>query len=298
MCTVNVLLSTYNGEKYIKGLIDSVLAQKGVDVILSIRDDGSTDRTIPIIRSYHDKRIKLFRGKNLKSAKSFLKLLREAREADYYAYCDQDDVWEKYKLAHAVEKLKEYEKEPALYMSTYNVVDENLNFMYKRDMWFDTPLRLETTILFRAPSACTMVFNQKLRNIIKLSNPKHVRMHDFWTLLVALGIKAKIVTEDISLMKYRIHGDNTVGLETGAIMRLKRLLHSVFYNKNERMLQAKCLYDNYSDLFDEDVKQILLEVICYRDSLGNRLKFLKNKQFRWDWYINTMFKISVLMGVF
>ena len=94
MKKVNVLLSSYNGEKYIEELIRSVLAQEGVDVILTVRDDGSTDKTIDIIRSFNDSRIRLIIGKeNLGPAKSFLTLLRDCETADYYAYCDQDDVW-------------------------------------------------------------------------------------------------------------------------------------------------------------------------------------------------------------
>lgn len=298
MYTVNVLLSTYNGEKYIKELIDSVLTQKDVNVILSIRDDGSTDHTIHIIKSYHDKRIRLFRGKNLKPAKSFLKLLRESEEADYYAYCDQDDVWYENKLSYAIQKLKASGEKPALFMSTYDVVDEKLNFMYRRDMEFQRPLRLETTILFRSPSGCVMVFNRQLRDVIKRSAPKHVRMHDFWTLLVALGIKADIITQDISLLKYRIHDDNNVGLEKNYIKRMKRLIDSMVNHKNERMLQAKELYDNYSEVFENDINEILMEVIRYKSSLNNKMKLLRDKSFRWNPYIDTLFILSVLMGVF
>ena len=294
-----MLLSTYNGEKYLKQLLDSVLNQSFTDICLSIRDDGSTDSTIDIIKSYSDERIHLSVGKeNLKPARSFLKLLKESEDADYYAYCDQDDVWQEDKLKIAVDKLAGYENEPALFMSTYDVVDGNLNFLYKRDMEFERPMSIEAVIMFRSPSACTMVFNRKLRDLINLSVPQNLRMHDFWILLVATGVKARIITEDMSLLKYRIHGNNTVGLMDNYADKILRLIKNAVSNKNERMLQANSLYENYYNLFDEETNQKLLEVIHYKDSIKNRMTFLLDKRFRWNAYINTMFFIAVITGVF
>ena len=294
-----MLLSTYNGEKYLKQLLDSVLNQSFTDICLSIRDDGSTDSTIDIIKSYSDERIHLSVGKeNLKPARSFLKLLKESEEADYYAYCDQDDVWQEDKLKIAVDKLAGYENEPALFMSTYDVVDGNLNFLYKRDMEFERPMSIESVIMFRSPSACTMVFNRKLRDLINLSVPQNLRMHDFWTLLVATGMRARIITEDMSLLKYRIHGKNTVGLMDNYADKILRLIKNAVSNKNERMLQANSLYENYYNLFDEETNQKLLEVIHYKDSIKNRMTFLLDRRFRWNAYINTLFFIAVITGVF
>lgn len=94
--SVQVVMSTYNGEKYLKEQIDSILSQEGVDVRLYIRDDGSSDRTTDILASYQEhKNVKIEKGNNLGFAKSFLTALDECDEADYYAFSDQDDVWEK-----------------------------------------------------------------------------------------------------------------------------------------------------------------------------------------------------------
>lgn len=102
--SVQVVMSTYNGEKYLKEQIDSILSQEGVDVRLYIRDDGSSDRTTDILASYQEhKNVKIEKGNNLGFAKSFLTALDECDEADYYAFSDQDDVWEKDKLSTAIE---------------------------------------------------------------------------------------------------------------------------------------------------------------------------------------------------
>lgn len=104
--SVQVVMSTYNGEKYLKEQIDSILSQEGVDVRLYIRDDGSSDRTTDILASYQEhKNVKIEKGNNLGFAKSFLTALDECDEADYYAFSDQDDVWEKDKLSTAIQSI-------------------------------------------------------------------------------------------------------------------------------------------------------------------------------------------------
>ena len=124
-----VMLSSYNGEKYIKEQIDSILAQKiDGEMILLVRDDGSTDETKQILNEYRSKynNISWYTGDNLKAAKSFWDLVNSAPDADYYAFCDQDDVWYPDKLVRAINAL-EKEAIPALYASNVVVVDQNLN---------------------------------------------------------------------------------------------------------------------------------------------------------------------------
>ena len=92
---VLILLSVYNGQKYLQEQLNSLYNQRGVDVSILIRDDGSSDHSIDIIReNQKDHDIKLIEGKNVGFAQSFWELVRNATEADYYAFCDQDDYWE------------------------------------------------------------------------------------------------------------------------------------------------------------------------------------------------------------
>ena len=93
---VAVLMSTYNGEKYIRDQIDSILSQIKVNVTLFIRDDGSTDSTVKIITQYTEKysNIKFWVGENIGVGNSFMQLLYSLTdEFDYYAFSDQDDIW-------------------------------------------------------------------------------------------------------------------------------------------------------------------------------------------------------------
>jgi len=295
---VAVLLSTYNGHQYIRELVDSVLAQEGVDVKLQVRDDGSTDDTIEILKAYDDPRITIRTGNNLKPALSFLTLLRECDDADYYAYCDQDDYWYPNKLITSIKEL-EVTSEPALFISTYDVCDEHLNKMFTFDMKFDEPLRLQDTLLYRAPSACNMVFSHALREQINKSTPEYVRMHDFWTLIVALSHNYQIITRDVPLIKYRQHAGESVGITPTVMTRLKRLILSSSKGNNERWRQAKEAYDFYGEELPADKKDILKSVVEYRVSFRNRMKLLKDKRFKTSSaYINILFKVSVLMGKF
>lgn len=95
MKKVQVLLSSFNGERYIQKQLDTIFAQRGVEVSCIVRDDGSSDRTVQIIKNYQKKQLalQLIEGENLGWRRSFMELLRLAEKADYYAFADQDDEW-------------------------------------------------------------------------------------------------------------------------------------------------------------------------------------------------------------
>ena len=98
---VAILLATYNGEKYLREQIDSILKQNGVDLTLYVRDDGSTDGTIDLLKEYvvNTKAVKLDIGKNLGVGNSFMQLLYDCpNDFDFYAFSDQDDIWDENKL--------------------------------------------------------------------------------------------------------------------------------------------------------------------------------------------------------
>lgn len=121
MKSVAVLLSSYNGEKYIKSQIDSLLNQTYSNMKIYIRDDCSTDNTLSIIKSYSDDRIVIVESdKNIGYPGGFYELLRLCDKEDYYSFCDQDDVWNPEKVERAVKKLEQLdESKPNLYFAAY-----------------------------------------------------------------------------------------------------------------------------------------------------------------------------------
>ena len=225
-------------------------------------------------------------------------LLRECEDSDYYAYCDQDDYWYPNKLITAIKELQTIDS-PALFVSTYDVCDENLDKMFTFDMKFEEPLRLQDVIIYRAPSACNMVFNHGLREVINRSNPGFVRMHDFWTFIVTLSHDYPIITMDVPLIKYRQHAGESVGITPTVMTRVKRLVRSSSKGNNERWRQAKEAYDAYRDEIPDDKRDILETVVKYRESTSNKFKLLSDRRFiTSSTYINLLFRASVLMGKF
>ena len=136
MKTVIVLLSTYNGTKYLSEQLDSLYSQNGVDIHIIARDDGSKDNTVEILKSYQNKfgKMTILAEDNVGCAKSFFSLIHyvcqsKDLKADYFAFCDQDDVWLPEKLKRAAEKLDTEEAERKLYFCSANFVDSNLNYL-------------------------------------------------------------------------------------------------------------------------------------------------------------------------
>ena len=118
MQSVCVMMSTYNGERYLEEQVLSILNQKGIETYLIIRDDGSTDNTCRILDKLcllNTDRIKVYKGKNIGYNKSFLKLLGYAEGYDYYAYADQDDYWLPDKCLRAINILSNKVLKTTLY---------------------------------------------------------------------------------------------------------------------------------------------------------------------------------------
>jgi rhamnosyltransferase len=298
---ITILISTYNGENYLIEQINSILNQEGVEVSIFVRDDSSTDSTQDILNELQKKGVlNWYEGENLGPAKSFIDLVHQAPDSDFYAFCDQDDVWYEKKLSNATNEIKKYNmNEITLYTSTYDVVDEDLNFIKKRDMKFNEGLTLPYAIVGKAPSGCTMVFNRKLKEKISEYFPENIRMHDFWTLMIVEAFHGNIITDDTSQLMYRQHMNNTVGFNKGVIIKFKRLFKSAIYGNNERKKQAKELYKGYKANLPSDSLKTLEYVVNYQNSLSNKVNLLFTKEFYTSSFKrNVLFVISVLLGLF
>ena len=169
---VCVMMSTYNGEKYIEEQIRSIIKQKtDANVYIKIRDDGSTDGTCDIIEKLtveYPNRIELQKGHNIGYNASFFRLLCEAEGYDYYAISDQDDVWLKDKLETAIYCLEqETEKDiPLLYASTSYLVRDDL-VPYGTTRKQERPFAIYNTIIQNICPGHTQVMNNQLLNMVR-----------------------------------------------------------------------------------------------------------------------------------
>lgn len=268
---VLVLMAAYNGEKYIEKQLDSIFAQKGVDVEVLVRDDGSSDRTVEIIRAYEEKHaLKWFSDKHLNVNKGFFELMRHAKDydADFFAFADQDDVWDEDKLAIGANAIKGLAV-PALYYCGQRLVDEDLNFI--EDHVLNKERSLKTRFVLSDFAGCTGVFNRALLEEVIKYEPEYMLSHDTWILRVCLGIGGEVVVDSCSHMDYRQHGGNSIGLRHNLMGNLRQVRQYLYVYKVQEVTQE--LVKGYGERLVAPYKD-LAEWICgyqtnksYRDKL-------------------------------
>ena len=277
---VAVLMSTYNGEKYLREQMDSLLRQTGVSVELFVRDDGSTDGTIDILKDYLKKNpnIHLKFGKNVGVGNSFMSLVSSVPDNfDYYAFSDQDDIWLDDKLSKAIEKIGIIEK-PVLYCSNQTLVDSDGKKIGVR--FNKVPnISTEKILVHNKVTGCTMVWNRNLQAILSTHIPSENmlrnRIHDVWVAMVA-SVCGKIIYDVQGYFLYRQHESNVVGAkENTGIDVLKEKIKKLNNKKyrNGRSLLAKEMVK----LFPTEVtKKNMLIIAADAHSLAGKKKIIKH----------------------
>ena len=222
---IDILLSTYNGEKYLAAQLDSLIEQTFTGWRLLIRDDGSTDATLAIIRQYvgrFPEQIVLVTDAGavtgLGAACSF-SMLMQASSAPYIAFCDQDDIWLSDKLEKQLCALRQVENNvsegtPLLVHSDLIVVDQQLSLL-SPSLWAYqhlNPLKMHSfkrLLLQNYVTGCTCLLNRALLEKA-LPVPDAAVMHDWWLALIAMD-EGEIVNMPEATVKYRQHADNDTG---------------------------------------------------------------------------------------
>lgn len=295
-----VLMSTYNGEKYLREQIESILNQTGVNIKIIVRDDGSTDNTISILDSYKTKGLlDWYQGDNIKPAKSFICLIRDSEMADYYAFSDQDDYWLEDKLITAVNALDKFDMDtPALYYGQPLLVDRDLNPLeiQTRQLLFCT---INQAVISSNATGCTMVFNNALRNLILEYTPNYQIMHDGWLHKVCLAVGGVVTFDGQPHIKYRQHGDNVIGGTSSFIDRNKRRLRSLMTDKNARSKAVSEIVIGYEKYMSLETLSICQKVANYRNSLFDKVSLLLDGRIRTGIFrIDCMYRLSVILGIF
>ncbi len=220
---MDILLATYNGEKYVDHLIESLLTQSHSQFSILIRDDGSTDKTIEIIRDYeqmHKGKIKIIRDNlgNLGSSRCFIELLMHT-EADYIMLCDQDDVWLPNKIEITLEMMERLEKmhnkeTPILVFTDLKVVKNDLDIV-SESFWkyqkLDPEISKDWVALLASNviTGCTIMLNRKAKEVVlPFRLPKMI--HDHW---LGVNISRYGIVDYISIQTilYKQHGENIIG---------------------------------------------------------------------------------------
>lgn len=223
---VEILLSTYNGEKWLDEQLQSLETQTFSDWKLTVRDDGSSDGAKDILKAWKSRlgeKMRIVEAENVGVTRSFEKLL-EMTDAEYVMLCDQDDVWLPRKIEWTMEKMREEElRSPGkavMIFTSIELVDSKLEPMGKtffQQNKFDFPfaLRFENLCVNNCVAGCTTMLNRKARELV-LPFSKNALIHDWWmSLRVAKdGIISVLETPT---MLYRQHGDNVCGAEPAKV---------------------------------------------------------------------------------
>ncbi|WP_166799480.1 glycosyltransferase family 2 protein [Paraburkholderia dipogonis] len=231
---VTIVMSTYNGEKFIRGQLDSLIAQECEDWCLLIRDDGSSDGTIDVIANYEasEERIRLVKDEcgNLGPARSFIHLLGQVRTS-FFMCCDQDDVWLPHKVGEAVARLTGKGELPALFFTDLVVVDGNLgviagSFMAHQNFDPRRASSLKGLLLQNVVVGCTMAGNRALLKLVReqsLASHREMLMHDWWLALLAAALGTIEYSSTPSIL-YRQHGGNSLGAPGSNLRRYVTML--------------------------------------------------------------------------
>jgi glycosyltransferase involved in cell wall biosynthesis len=254
---IDILLATYNGEKYIKDQMESILNQSYSQFSVLIRDDGSTDRTIEIIKKYEEI-YKLNLTKihddlgNLGSSKCFMELLKHS-EADYIMFCDQDDTWLPNKVEITIGKLLELEeiygtKTPILVFTDLKVVNKELNII-SESFWKyqklnpDISRNWKMLLANNVITGCTIMINRNAKEVV-LPFKSFKMIYDHWlgVNVSKHGIVDYINTQTIL---YKQHGENVIG---GHKFNLKHVFKKIINVR--KLIQRIKIYYNFSKYFE------------------------------------------------
>lgn len=307
MKKVQVLLSAYNGEQYISEQIQSILHQTHAAVSILIRDDGSTDKTMELLDQWvttHPDKIKLIKGTNVGVVSSFFELLRAAdAEADYYCFCDQDDVWLDHKVEHAIARLDSsiYTEVPAMVFTSTYLTDDKLN---RKGAWPKPPAQEPSffnALYENIAIGATITMNRSARNLFINSqsvDSQKVLMHDWWFYLLVSAF-GTVIYDNKPSMLYRQHNNNVVGGSNSIVGKLKSKWASFKRHTGKDLLhkQASEFHRIYGSRLTGEQKEQLDLFLATRTRFMDRLHYArKSKLYRQSKAESLLFKFFILIG--
>lgn len=274
---IEILLAVYNGEKFIREQIESIIKQTH-PVQLIIRDNHSEDNTAAVVQDYASKypgQVSLIQSTTNIGVIGNFTALMEVSKARYVMFSDADDLWHPEKVAKTFAKMKELESQhgyskPFLVHSDLTVVDRNLNIIHP-SFWNYSNLkpeqssRMEKQLVQNTITGCTTMVNRMLLDLA-LPIPEEIVMHDWWLGLIAAAF-GKIETVNEPTMLYRQHGMNDTGAKKYGLIsyfnriRCLKTREKIASNKRKRFRQAEALLKNFANRLDAKQKEILCDYL-------------------------------------
>lgn len=281
MKTVKILMATYNGQKYIAEQLDSLAAQTYENWQLIASDDGSTDDTVQILRIYQElwgaEKIQIRLRSKADFVENFLSMVCDpAIQGDYYAFCDQDDVWFPQKLAIAVDHLENLDTAiPLLYCGRTAYVHDDLKpYSYSPNFIF--PKSFRNALVQCIAGGNTMVFNQPTKNMLEQIGLVSTPSHDWWLYQLVTGAGGYVYYDSTPYIFYRQHSGALIGGNVGILAKIKRIFqvfNGRFLNYSDQNIRS--LESGYKFLTHDNKKILDLFKIMRSAKLKDRFRLLE-----------------------
>lgn len=295
---VLIFMATFNGERYLGEQLESLVSQTYSNWDLVISDDGSVDGTVQLVSEFISKYkgthfVKLVDGPKQGFVKNFLSLsMYDEIDAEYYAFCDQDDVWNKDKIARAVRVLSKYSSStPLLYCTRTEIVGPDASSF--KPARFSPLISLQpsfsNSLVQSIAGGNTMVFNRSAKDLIKkFGGLVDVPSHDWWLYQLVSGVGGIVVYDSIPSLRYRQHSKNLVGANRtlhGLISRFMKFLSGSFRSANTANIKQLLSKESFLTVKNRSVLRdfslsrngnIISRVVCHYRSGVKRNGFLFN----------------------
>lgn len=298
---VAILMATYNGEKYLKEQIESILNQTYKEFVLYIRDDDSTDATNQVISEYTEKYpekiVQVIDNKIARGACNnfmyLLKYVHNLNKYDLFMFSDQDDFWLEDKVELTINEYNKVEnkEQPILVHTDLNVVDSQLNIMDESFLKYSNlngnSNGFNNYLVQNNVTGCTTFINKRLVDLVKF-DIENIRMHDWYFALLASAF-GQVIFVNKSTIKYRQHGGNVLGAKkVGGVKEIYRKIIENFRNTtikkdlNELFLQGESFKNVYYNLLDDNKKKIIDDFckIKYVNKFKKIRLIIKNKFYK------------------
>lgn len=305
---IDILMATYNGEKFIKEQMDSIISQSYSDWRLIISDDCSKDGTVSIVKKYQKQypdKILLF-GNDVPSGSAqnnFFNAIKYAT-SDYVMFSDQDDVWLPDKIENTFNKMIEMEKEygkntPVLIHTDLKVVDRNLktinDSLFKMMNMDSNRCAFNNLLVQNIVIGCTVMGNRALFNYLK-KVPKNAVMHDMWIALIASAFGV-IGFVDKSTILYRQHGNNSVGAkDTKSLNYVLNKISDIPKVRNSLAKQYKQA-EEFREIYKDMLSTLQLDILGSYSSFGEKNCIEKYRELK-KYKLHKKNKLHVLGQVF
>lgn len=297
--TVEVLLSTHNGERYIVTQLASILGQTHTDLRVLVRDDQSSDGTAALVRGIaaEDPRVRLVSGPRLGWAGSFRELLALSGDARWLAFADQDDLWLPDKIERGVAALARLpDDRPVLYGAAMLHVDDELH----RLSGTRRPRRLsfENALVQNVIAGCTMLFNRAARSLC-LEGTVPPAAHDWWLYLVTSAF-GTVIFDDAVTVLHRVHDSNATALPLRGHF-LRRVMTHANLPKDRRLSRlVRDFHQTYGDRLQDGQRAMVEELLALHDaSWLTRARYAwRTPLYRQSGVDDAIFRVLLTLGRF